>query len=69
MRSVRLDIRVTPEERRLFAELASADGVSVSDVMRLLARREHAARFGSPGKPSLLHVGGAGPRASSEGGG
>lgn len=44
MRSVRLDLRVTPQEREQLAELAQLEGVSMSDVVRMLFKRAHADR-------------------------
>lgn len=38
-------VRLTPKERAMIRELAKVDGISDSDVVRMLVRREHASRF------------------------
>jgi hypothetical protein len=43
-----LTVRVTPEEMAMVKELAAADGVSASDLIRQFIRRSHAERFGAP---------------------
>ena len=45
-----LRVRVSAAERETLQDLADADGLTVSDVVRMLARREHKARFGEPKK-------------------
>ena len=45
-RSEQVMVRMTPAEVRMLEELAEADGVYRTDVIRLLVRREHAKRFG-----------------------
>jgi len=48
----RLSILVTTDERRMLGALAERQGLSESDVVRQLLRREHAAVFGeAPLKP------------------
>ena len=39
--------RMTPSEVAMLEELAKADGLYRTDVVRMLIRREHAARFGA----------------------
>lgn len=39
-------VRLTRDERRMITTLADADGISLSDVVRMLVRRAHAERFG-----------------------
>lgn len=39
-------VRLTRDERRMITTLAEADGISLSDVVRMLVRRAHAERFG-----------------------
>lgn len=39
-------VRVSAEERRMLYELAHVDGVTVSDVVRMLTRRAHAKLMG-----------------------
>jgi hypothetical protein len=48
----RAAVRLTPTEAEWLAALADADGLSQSDVLRLLVRREYAARFGAAKKPA-----------------
>lgn len=38
---------MNPTEVRMLEELAAADGLYRTDVIRVLIRREHAARFGA----------------------
>jgi hypothetical protein len=45
-RTERLGLRIAPEELEMVNDLADADGVSASDVVRILVRRAHAERFG-----------------------
>jgi hypothetical protein len=45
-RTERLELRIAPDELAMARALAGADGISVSDVVRLLVRRAHAERFG-----------------------
>ena len=49
-RSERLEIRLAPSEVTMLRELADFDGVSAADVLRILLRREHAARLPSRAK-------------------
>jgi hypothetical protein len=44
-------LRVAPAEHAMLQELADADGVYQSDVIRVLIRRAHAERFGAKTKP------------------
>lgn len=46
-RSEQVMIRMAKTEVRMLEELAAADGLYRTDVVRLLIRREHAARFGA----------------------
>lgn len=39
-------VRLSRDERNMLKALAGADGISLSDVIRMLVRREHASRFG-----------------------
>ena len=41
-------LRLTTLEASMLTELAEADGLYQSDVLRLLIRRSHAERFGAP---------------------
>lgn len=43
-----LTVRVAPEDMRMIKELAEADGLSASGIVRQLVRRLHAERFGPP---------------------
>ena len=45
-RSNLIAVRLTPAETTMLHELAEADGVYQSDVIRLLVRRAHGERFG-----------------------
>lgn len=45
-RSERITVRVAPTERQMLDELAEADGLDLSDVIRLLTRKAYAERFG-----------------------
>ena len=42
----RIAVRVTPTEADMLRRLADEDGLSISDVLRQLVRREHANRYG-----------------------
>ncbi len=44
-------LRMAPAEVAMLEELADADGVYQSDVIRVLVRRAHAERFGQPKRP------------------
>ncbi|HST56288.1 MAG TPA: hypothetical protein VLJ42_10425 [Solirubrobacteraceae bacterium] len=44
----RLHVLVTSDERRMLEALAERQGLTTSDVVRQLVRREHAALFGEP---------------------
>ena len=46
-RSEFVGLRLAPVEAKMLTELADADGLYQSDVLRLLIRRAHAERFGS----------------------
>ena len=48
----RVNLRVSPTEAMMLRELAEADGLAQSDVVRLLVRRSHADRFGAQ-KPKI----------------
>lgn len=50
-RSELIAVRLTKAETVMLHELAEADGVYQSDVIRLLIRRAHTARFGEKTKP------------------
>jgi hypothetical protein len=50
-RSQVVTLRMAPAEFEMLQQLADADGVYQSDVIRLLVRRAHAERFGSSPKP------------------
>ena len=39
-------VRLSRDERNMLKALAGVDGISLSDVVRMLVRREHASRFG-----------------------
>ena len=41
-------IRMTPSEVKMLEQLAEADGIYRTDVLRLLIRRAHEKRFGKP---------------------
>lgn len=45
-------VRMTDTERTLLGELAEAYGLSISDVVRQLIRKDHETRFGA-GKKKL----------------
>jgi hypothetical protein len=47
----RLSIRITKSEVRMLAELSETTGLSMSDVVRMAVRREHAERVGQAPKP------------------
>lgn len=50
-RSEQVMIRMTPSEVAMLEQVANADGVYRTDVIRQLVRREHAKRFSSTEKP------------------
>lgn len=50
-RSEFVGLRLTPTEAGMLTELAQADGLYQSDVLRLLIRRAHTDRFGEGTKP------------------
>lgn len=50
-RTKMLNVRMTDLEYSLLEELAEAIGMSLSDVVRQLIRREHATRLPAPKKP------------------
>lgn len=52
MRTETFNMRITPDEARMLKELAEADGLSASDVVRLQVRRYYAERFGA--KPGTV---------------
>ena len=41
-RSIQLKVLLSPAEKRMLAQLAKVDGLTVSDVVRQLVRRAHA---------------------------
>ena len=45
-------MRIAESERAMLRELAERDGISSSDVVRVLIRRAHAAAFGRPQRRS-----------------
>lgn len=45
-RTDRLHVLISTDERKMLEELAEEGGVTESDIVRQLVRREHAARFG-----------------------
>ena len=51
-RSEQVMIRMTPSEVEMLEEIAKADGLYRTDVIRLLIRREHAKRFPTAKKAS-----------------
>ena len=56
-RTERVEFRFTTSEVARLRELAEADGISSSDVVRMLIRRTHAERFGAPAaQPSPRRV-------------
>jgi uncharacterized protein (DUF1778 family) len=42
----RMGLRVTKSEAKMLEQLSEATGLSMSDVLRMAIRREHAERFG-----------------------
>jgi hypothetical protein len=44
IRSRRFELKLTPEEDGMLRELATLDGMSASDQVRMLVRRSHAER-------------------------
>jgi antitoxin component of RelBE/YafQ-DinJ toxin-antitoxin module len=46
VRVTTVSLRVNDDEQRMVKELADADGISISDVVRMLVRRAHQERFG-----------------------
>lgn len=44
-RTAVMTVRLSADERKALAALADADGISASDVLRMLVRRAHAERF------------------------
>ena len=50
-RSELVAVRLTKQEAGMLRELAEADGLYQSDVLRLQIRRLHAERFGENPKP------------------
>jgi uncharacterized protein (DUF1778 family) len=42
-----ITVRLSRDERHMVKALAGADGISVSDVVRMCIRRAHAERFGA----------------------
>ena len=45
-RDEKFQLRMSADERRMLEELADREGLSASDKIRQLIRREHAATFG-----------------------
>ena len=50
-RDVSLRIRMTEDERAMVAALAKSDGLSSSDIVRLLVRRAYKEAFGDKKPP------------------
>ena len=50
-RDKRLSIRIGDEERKMLEALAARDGLTVSDYVRLFARRAYAEAFPEKQKP------------------
>jgi hypothetical protein len=48
----RLGLRVAPSELKMLEALSEASGLSMSNVVRQLVRREYAEKFGEPPKPT-----------------
>lgn len=46
-----MTVRLTPEEQRMVRDLAEADGLTVSGVVRMLVRRSYAERMGTRTNP------------------
>lgn len=46
-----MTVRLTKEERNMVGALAEADGVSISDAVRMSVRRQYAERFGDKKRP------------------
>jgi antitoxin component of RelBE/YafQ-DinJ toxin-antitoxin module len=46
-KAVRFNLRISETEQAMMNELADAMGVSGSDVIRMLIRKEHGERFGA----------------------
>ena len=44
-------VRMSQEERKMLEAIADRDGLSASDKVRQLIRREHAALFSEPTRP------------------
>jgi uncharacterized protein (DUF1778 family) len=44
----RIGLRVTKSEAKMLEELSEVTGLSMSDVLRMAIRREHAERIGEP---------------------
>jgi hypothetical protein len=53
VRNEPVSLRLARDELHMLKALAASDGISQSDVLRMLLRREWTARFGAkaPGKP------------------
>ena len=51
-RTKNLNVRTTPDEYVMLEDLAEAIGMSISDVVRQLVRREHGARVAPTKKAS-----------------
>jgi hypothetical protein len=49
-RQKRLDVRISTEEALMLEQLAEESGLTVSDIVRVLVRRQHAERFGARAK-------------------
>jgi hypothetical protein len=43
-------VRLTRDERNMVKAMAGADGVSMSDAIRMAIRHQHAARFDKKGR-------------------
>ena len=49
-RTQRVEVRMTPDEMSMLEELAEQSGLTVSDIVRTLVRREHAEKSEKRGK-------------------
>ncbi|HEX3345100.1 MAG TPA: hypothetical protein VHS09_11040 [Polyangiaceae bacterium] len=45
-----ITVRMSKDERKMVTILAEVDGISISDVVRMLVRRAHGERFGEKGR-------------------
>jgi hypothetical protein len=49
-RTQRLDLRMSPDEMSMLEELAEITGVTASDIVRMLIRKEHQEKCGKRGR-------------------